>query len=213
MKKFAAQRNDQVLASSYLHNLTTVDGTACFLGLKPRTDLTVDFRTATMKRIPIPDPLPSNLREALHQRNDYVAISEQIESLGYLIEGSTDESSRNHYKALRIAAYTARAKLEKAEQKNHQRKNKQRGRRDQTDWREAHFDRIRHMMPERDRLARTLFLKVPLQSPEGMSAIRDLIAFRTNDCRVAYQESLRPVKSRNLSSRWPVLSCNQKMER
>ena len=43
------------------------------------------------------------------------------------------------------------------------------------------------MMPERKRLARTLFLRVPLRSPEGISAMRDLIALRTNDSRIAYQ--------------------------
>lgn len=58
--------------------------------------------------------------------------------------------------------------------------------------RRTHFDRIRHMMPERDRLARTLFLREPLRSSHGISAMQDLIALRTNDSRVAYQEALRP---------------------
>jgi hypothetical protein len=36
---------------------------------------------------------------------------------------------------------------------------------------EEEFDRIRYMMPERDRLARILFLRVQLRSPEGRSAM------------------------------------------
>jgi hypothetical protein len=64
------------------------------------------------------------------------------------------------------------------------------------------------MQPERDRLARTLSLRVPLRSPEGISALQDLIALRTNDCRVAYQDALRPV-----DGRCPVPSCDQEIEK
>ncbi|KAI1293100.1 hypothetical protein F5Y03DRAFT_402698 [Xylaria venustula] len=48
-------------------------------------------------------------------------------------------------------------------------------------------------MPERDRLARTLFLPVPLRSPEGRSALRDLVALYQDDGWVAYQPVLRPI--------------------
>jgi hypothetical protein len=58
------------------------------------------------------------------------------------------------------------------------------------------------MVPERNRLARTLPLAVPLRSPEGISALRDLIALRTNDSRVAYQDVLRPIEGR-----CPVPTC------
>lgn len=75
----------------------------------------------------------------------------------------------------------------------------------------THFDRIRHMTPERDRLARTLFLPAQLQSPEGISAIRDLIALRTNDCRVAYQDVLQPVHDRHNVSR--CRTCHTVIER
>lgn len=63
------------------------------------------------------------------------------------------------------------------------------------------------MVPERDRLARTLPLAVPLRSPEGISALQDLIALRTNDSRVAYQEALRPI-----GGRCPVPTCGQEIK-
>ena len=49
------------------------------------------------------------------------------------------------------------------------------------------------MVPERDRLARTLPLTIPLRSPEGISTLRDLVTLRVNDSRVIYQEVLRPI--------------------
>ncbi|KAK3935061.1 hypothetical protein QBC46DRAFT_424220 [Diplogelasinospora grovesii] len=209
VKKFAAHRNDQVLASHYLHNLTTVDGTACYLGLQPRKDLTGDFRTAT-KRIQNSGSLPSVWRKNLYQRDDYAAISKEIECLSLQIKRAGNEEEQDKYQAKRTAAYKKRAQLENEELKKYQGSARQelQGEQHQGGWRKTHFDRIRHMMPERNRLAHTLFLGVPLRSPEGTSAIRDLIALRTNDCRAAYQEVLRPI-----NGCCPTASCGQEMKR
>ncbi|OCK80334.1 hypothetical protein K432DRAFT_393129 [Lepidopterella palustris CBS 459.81] len=83
-------------------------------------------------------------------------------------------------------------KLGDDELKNHQRnyrrvynvQNKAHG-----DSRRSYFDRvIRHMVPERGRLADTLALAVPIRSPQGISALEDLLALLKNDSSVAYQE-------------------------
>jgi len=78
----------------------------------------------------------------------------------------------------------------------------------QGDRHRAFFNRVRHMMPERDRFARTLFRSVPLRSSEGRSALQDLIALYENDCRVAYQPGLKPV-----SGCCPVSSCARPIQR
>ena len=79
---------------------------------------------------------------------------------------------------------------------------------DQGEWHRSYFDRVvRRMVPERDRLARTLPIAAPLRSPEGISALQDLIALRTNDSRVAYQEALRPI-----GGCCPVPTCGQEIE-
>ncbi|KAK0628289.1 hypothetical protein B0T17DRAFT_149461 [Bombardia bombarda] len=52
------------------------------------------------------------------------------------------------------------------------------------------------MMPERERLSNTLFCVAPLRSPEGISAVKDLISLLKNSCRVAYQPLLRPLRSK-----------------
>ncbi|KAI1371263.1 hypothetical protein F4677DRAFT_435972 [Hypoxylon crocopeplum] len=51
-------------------------------------------------------------------------------------------------------------------------------------------------------------LVTALRSPEGISALRDLIAHRKADCRVAYQEVLQ-----HIDGCCPVPSCCQEMER
>lgn len=54
------------------------------------------------------------------------------------------------------------------------------------------------MIPERDRLTDTLALIVLLRSPQGISALQDLIALLINNSRVVYQEVFRPIEGRCL---------------
>ncbi|KAL2015888.1 hypothetical protein VTK56DRAFT_4663 [Thermocarpiscus australiensis] len=198
--KFAAQRNMKTLTGHYLHDLTTVDGAACYLGLQPRNDLTEDFRSATMMRNPdLLQSLPSKLQEELESRDEYVALTRQIDRLTLQMKMADNQAVIGQLKEERAKAYKSRAKLEREEREKFRQSQKrvpkaQRAAHRQSDWRRTHFDRIRHMMPERDRLARKLSLRVPLRSPEGISVMEDLVALRTSDCRVAYQDVLRPAK-------------------
>ncbi|KAK3940995.1 carbonic anhydrase 2 [Diplogelasinospora grovesii] len=144
----------QVLISHYLHNLTTVDGTACYLGLQPRKDLTGDFRTAT-KVIQNPGSLPLVWLQSLKERDDYVAILRDIADLCLKIKATSNKEERDQYRAQRMAAYKKCSQLENEELKKFH--NSEWQEQHETGWRKTHFDRIRHMTPERDRLARTLF--------------------------------------------------------
>ena len=71
------------------------------------------------------------------------------------------------------------------------------------------------MDPERDRLADTLALAVPLRSPEGISALEDLIALLTKDSRVAYQQVFQPIKgpTEGQGPVCPVPSCAREIGR
>ncbi|KAK3391248.1 hypothetical protein B0H63DRAFT_430077 [Podospora didyma] len=57
-------------------------------------------------------------------------------------------------------------------------------------------------------IADNLALAVPLRSPEGISALEDLIALLTNDSRVAYQQALQPI-----GGCCPIPSCARQIER
>lgn len=58
------------------------------------------------------------------------------------------------------------------------------------------FNRVRFLMPERDRLASTLFETVTLRSPTGLSALRDMIALCEVDAEVEVRAGLEPDKCR-----------------
>ncbi|KAI0398632.1 hypothetical protein F4802DRAFT_603941 [Xylaria palmicola] len=76
----------------YLLDLSTVDGTAYFLGLVPRGDLTEDFRSASMRRDPdLLFALPAGSKQAILARADYVAPTTLIDELDYRTEGGKRE--------------------------------------------------------------------------------------------------------------------------
>jgi hypothetical protein len=201
--KFAAHRNPKTLVGHYLDDMSNVDGAAAFLKLKARGDLTEDFRSASMgKTSDIQHSLAAKNLQDLKQRQDYMDLSEQLQNL----VGKEFQTQRRYL-------YDQRQKLVDKELEN-QRNNPHRvhntdSNGDQKgEWQRSYFDRVvRHMAPERDRLANTLLLAASLRSPEGISALRDLVALRTNDSTVAYQEVLRPVKGC-----CPVPTCSEKMK-
>jgi hypothetical protein len=203
--KFAAHKNSKTLVNDYLSG--TVDGGAAFLKCKRRKDIAEDFRSASMGGgRNLPSSLTANNRHHLKQRQDYIDLSERIIDL----KGEGSRTQRRHL-------YDQRQTLVDEELEK-QRRNPQSAITDyegeqegeqEGEWKRTYFDRVvRHMVPERDRLAKTLFLAVPLRSQEGISALRDLIALRTNDCTVAYQEGLRP-----LSGRCPVPTCGEELKK
>ena len=216
MLKFAAQSSSRVLGNHYLRN--TVDGTSVYQGVAPRSDIVAPFRAATMKINPdVKRSLPSDLLEELKEQEEYIAINQRIGELNNRIEAETDQEKCDQYKAERVVEYRNRSKLEKAKLKDYQ-KNAKRVHPNHRnsphhpthlfDECETDFDRISHLMPERRRLSQALFQSVPLRSSGGIAAIKDLITLRTDDCRIAYQDVLRPS-----GNRCPVSSCNIDMER
>ena len=55
------------------------------------------------------------------------------------------------------------------------------------------FPLIRHLMPERDRIANTLFVTKGLQSKAGQAVLQDVYSLCNDDNRVAYRPNERPV--------------------
>lgn len=201
--KFAAHRNPKTLVGHYLDDMSNVDGAAAFLKLKARGDLTEDFRSASMgKTSDIQHSLTANTLHDLKQHQDYMDLSEQLQNL-----------TGKEFRTQRRYLYDQRQKLVDKELEN-QRNNPHRAHNTDSngdqkgEWQRSYFDRVvRHMVPERDRLANTLPLAASLRSADGISALRDLVALRTNDSTVAYQEVLRPV-----GSSCPVPTCSEEIK-
>jgi hypothetical protein len=118
--KFALQKSSRVLGNYYLYDLTIVNGALCYLGIKPRTDLTEDFRTAKIRRNPdIGQSLPFNIRDELQQRDEYVLITKEIKKLKHQIKNIINENELCKLKAARTTAYRHCSVLEKKELKKY----------------------------------------------------------------------------------------------
>ncbi|KAK3394979.1 hypothetical protein B0H63DRAFT_368655, partial [Podospora didyma] len=213
--KFAGHRNAKTLVGYYLDDMSNGDGTAAYLGLEPRRDVTEDFRSASMGRNPgLLQSLPAKVMEELEQRQDYVELSKQIENLSLQINTASTEEAREELQSQQSRAYYLRRKLRYEELENYKKSQRRNydtrpETDDEGDWRRSYFTRIvHHMVPERARFADILALAVPLRSTEGISALEDLIALLTNDSRVVYQQALRPI-----GGCCPIPSCARQIER
>ncbi|KFZ23167.1 hypothetical protein V502_02354 [Pseudogymnoascus sp. VKM F-4520 (FW-2644)] len=170
--KFAGHRNPKTLVGHYLSDENKVDSAAAFLKLDAWGDLTEDFRSESMgKTSDIQHSLAANILHDLKQRQDYMDLSEQLQNL-----------VGKEFRTQRRYLYNQRQKLVNKELENqcnnpHRVHNTGSNRDQKGEWQRSYFDCVVcHMVPERDRLANTLPLAVSLRSPEGISALRDLVA-------------------------------------
>ncbi|KAK0723569.1 hypothetical protein B0T26DRAFT_642853 [Lasiosphaeria miniovina] len=201
LMKFAAHTNKMTLTRDYLSSITVVDGLAGFLKLPLRSDQAEDFRSMTVNRNPeLLQSLPAKTHDQLRQREDYVAITKKIDDLTLEISCAQKGAAARDLKSERGQLYEQRRVLEE-EELNRIRGDQERIHPSEckekvyVDQHRSRFDRLRHMMLERERLSVTLFCVAPMRSPEGESAIEDLISLVKNNCRVAYQPSLRPLRT------------------
>jgi len=189
----------------------SVDGQNSFLNQPLRTDFIEDMRGISLHCNPeLWQSLPAKMQHELQQRPDFIALQEKLTNLNNNITTTTDEETGRKLRAQRKDLYAEKQQLINDElkkcRKSQPRKYPSQG--GQKDCHRSFFNRVRHMMPERDRLARTLLLPFPLRSSEGRAALEDLIALYRNDSRVAYQPVLRPVLGC-----CPVPRCEQKIQR
>ncbi|PSN59180.1 hypothetical protein BS50DRAFT_509007, partial [Corynespora cassiicola Philippines] len=75
LPKFAPHVTERTLERHYLHDMSNVDSSVRFLGLRIRTDLTVNFRSASMGRNPdLLLTLPAGIQHDLEMRKDYYSL-------------------------------------------------------------------------------------------------------------------------------------------
>ena len=143
--------------------------------------------------------LPAKTRDELLERPDYTEATRAIERLARQINATPSPDVVRDLKAQRAELYERRRKFEEEELERVRQSQDRIHPSERTDIvhideGRTRFNRLRHNMPVRDRLADLLFVKARLRSPEGVCAINDLISLIKDDCRVAYQEPLRPVQ-------------------
>jgi hypothetical protein len=137
--------------------------------------------------------LPAKVMADLAQRPDFVALSEEILGLGEKLKLLVEEDEIKALCNRRNEVYQHRRQLMFYELQKWQKlqpriPNTQATVMSLPSW----FNRIRRLDPARDKLASLLFLKVPLRSEEGRSAIRNMINLYKENPKVAYRPSLQP---------------------
>ncbi|KAK3939345.1 hypothetical protein QBC46DRAFT_364849 [Diplogelasinospora grovesii] len=161
LMKFAAHTNQITLTRDYLSSITIVNSV--------RTE---DFRSITVKRnLKLFLLLPAKTQDELRQREDYVTITKKLKDLSLEINLLRQRRMLKNKELNRIRRTQERIHPSEREGTFH------------IDQHRSLFDRLRHMMPERDRLSNTLFYVAPLRSEAGISALKDLITLLKNPCR------------------------------
>jgi hypothetical protein len=193
--KFAGHINPGTFLNSYMAQLSTVDGQASFLGQRLRRDHIEDLRGLSLRRHPqLQQFLPAKIRHNLERRPDFISVQEDINNLTEKIAQEDSKQDR----ARRQQLYSRKRHIIVAELRKHQELQPRRLESHTAyeshleDYHHSFFNRTRHLMPERKRLASSLFLPVTLRSPEGRCALSDLISLCVQDSRVVYQTSLQP---------------------
>jgi hypothetical protein len=160
--KFSGQLGADVFRKYYMAE-GSVDGQNSFLNQPLRRDYLESFRRMSMQCNPkLWQELPAQMQYELERRPDFVALEEQIDDLTKEIKTADEEASRE-LQARRHKLHKERQRLTLEELKKRRqsqaRTHQSRGTYEpsQGDRHRSFFDRVRYIMPERNRLARTLF--------------------------------------------------------
>ena len=207
---FGAHRDPGMFRKSYMTTMVTVDGQASFLGEPLRRDYHEDLRGMSLRRNPqLWQTLPAKLKDDLECSPEYVALDAKIEALTAKI-GTVKFEDGERDRAYRKTLYKEKRQLTLNSLQEWRKQQPRKAEQDMssTDRCRTRFSRVRHLMPERDRLATNLFLPIRLRSPEGQAVVQDLIALCKNNRRVAYHPNLQPSMDR-----CPSPQCTLKMDR
>ena len=197
--KFAGQRNPNTFRGYYMAKETTVDGLGSFFETELRKDLGEGFRSMTLRRRPqLWQSLPAKEQCDLEQREDFVAIVDEIESLTKDIRQTNSEDRKRELQARRQKLYEQKQQLTIAElnrlreSQGHRVDSETPHPSDLEDFQRTLFGRIRHLMPERNFLADALFMPAPLRSDKGMQVVKNLMSLYIGDGQNAYHSNMRP---------------------
>lgn len=205
--KHAGQRDPNTFNNHYMPNNSGTDGQASYFGTELRSIVNDLFRGLSLPRNPkLWQSLPAEKQHELENSSKYIDMEEEIAAL----KGKKDPKSIARRKEL----YAQRRKLTAEELRKWQKAQPYRPDvkdedNDSPCYHRTIFNRTRFLMPERDRLASTLFEVAALRSPTGLSALRDMVALYQKDAEVEFRPGLEPEKcccSNSASQRKPAQS-------
>jgi hypothetical protein len=183
----AAQTNREVYGTNYQPSDAGVDGAGIWRKDGKLRDVPSDaFRELSIPYNPnLSQRLPAEKQYELENSSDYRALEDELASL----LGKYDPESSTRKKELRQEKYRMRdSALEDW------RKIQPYFQDTQPEYHRRIFDRVRFMMPERDRLASSLFQVTTLRSPIGISALHDMMALQVQKREVLFRPGLEKDK-------------------
>ncbi|EGE02373.1 hypothetical protein TEQG_01412 [Trichophyton equinum CBS 127.97] len=160
-----------------------VNGVSNILNLPRRYNIHEHLRGLSLRRNPtLHQTLPAQLQHDLKKCHEYVKIESKIEDISERIKATPPPGE--HQRELqneRRGFYSERSKLLDQELDKWQKQqilDCKPGAKDEDSSALSYlesFERVSHLMPERKRLSKLLFMPVPLRSPEGRQAIKDMV--------------------------------------
>ena len=184
---YAGHTDPGTLAKHYLPR-NGADGQAAYQGNQRRTLVLDLFRQLTISRNPeLWQCLPAKKQYEFHQKPEIVAITDRLSQL----QRTNDPTLLSERKSLYATKRQAYRKHLRDWQRN-QRVNCN----DPPGYHRAIFNRVRFLMPERDRLAHNLFQVARLRSPEGLGVLSDMLRLYEMKRNVSYRPGLEPEKCR-----------------
>lgn len=187
--KHAGQKDPNTYNNHYQPNNSGTDGQGSYFGLDVRNIANDLFRGLTLARNPqLWQTLPAEKQEEFQNSPEFSKIENKLATL----QGQRDTDSVTRRRNL----YAERRRLTEKEVRKYQKAQTLRpsGDRFLQCYHRCIFDRVRFLMPERDRLASTLFEIHALRSPTGLSALRDMVALCEKDAEVEFRPGLEPEK-------------------
>ncbi|KAI8714908.1 Chromo domain-containing protein [Fusarium sp. LHS14.1] len=182
---YAGHAEPKTLGTHYLPR-NGADGQAAYHGQERRTLVLDLFRGLTIPRNPsLWQCLPAKQQYECDTSAEMMHIKREILAL----QGTTNTKSQEHRKKL----YAEKRKLV-AERLRKWQRNQPVKHDDQPGYHRAIFDRVRFLMPERDRLAHNLFLVDKLRSPAGLTVLHDMLGLYQKRRNVEYRPGLEPDK-------------------
>ncbi|RSL79978.1 hypothetical protein CEP52_017454 [Fusarium oligoseptatum] len=182
---YAGHTDPNTLAMHYLPR-NGADGQAAYHGQERRTLVLDLFRSLTIPRNPrLWQCLPAKQQYDCDTSPEMMHINLQILTL----RGTTNKKSQEQRKKLYAEKRELIAKRLRRWQKTQPVKHD-----DSPGYHRAIFDRVRFLMPERDRLAQNLFLIDKLRSSAGLAVLHDMLALYHKRRNVEYRPGLEPDK-------------------
>ena len=192
--KHGGQQDEATFGKYYQPNNSGTDGQNSYLGGELRSIVSDLFRGMTISRNPeLCQSLPAEKQHALESTPEFVSIEKELETLGS--NGRADPAVRDRRRVLSAQKRKLTADALRTYQKQQSNKfSPMESRSDLMERPRTIFSRVRHLMPERDRLASSLFSIAPIRSAEGREVLRDMIALYRQETEVACCPGLEPEK-------------------